>query len=324
MAETSRMQLVFAADIARDGTYREITERWPETKPVESGWRWIHADLGAPGVAEWVEARLPAIAAGALLQSETRPRADGHGAGVILNLRGVNLNPGGVAEDMVSLRMWATADIVVSVRIRRVFAVTDLIDTARVSACLPVNPGAFLVEIVERLTNRIEATSVELEDMVAELEEARYADMPGAVGNIPPLRRRAIRLRRHIAPQRDALLRLAEIRNFEMDALTRAALSEEANRTARAVEEVEAARDRLAALQDHEDALESRRIARNGYVLSVVAAIFLPLGFLTGVFGMNVAGLPGTEAPRAFWTLAGAMAALAIVIVLILRRLRLF
>jgi len=28
------------------------------------------------------------------------------------------------------------------------------------------------------------------------------------------------------------------------------------------------------------------------YVLSIVAAIFLPLSFLTGLFGMNVAGLP--------------------------------
>ena len=36
------------------------------------------------------------------------------------------------------------------------------------------------------------------------------------------------------------------------------------------------------------------------YILSVVAAIFLPLSFLTGLFGMNVAGLPGTEDPFAF------------------------
>ena len=29
------------------------------------------------------------------------------------------------------------------------------------------------------------------------------------------------------------------------------------------------------------------------YVLSIVAAIFLPISFVTGLFGMNVAGLPG-------------------------------
>ena len=36
------------------------------------------------------------------------------------------------------------------------------------------------------------------------------------------------------------------------------------------------------------------------YVLSVVAAIFLPLGFLTGLLGMNVGGLPGVESPYGF------------------------
>ena len=36
------------------------------------------------------------------------------------------------------------------------------------------------------------------------------------------------------------------------------------------------------------------------YVLSIVAAIFLPLTFVTGLLGMNVAGLPGTEDSNGF------------------------
>jgi zinc transporter len=36
------------------------------------------------------------------------------------------------------------------------------------------------------------------------------------------------------------------------------------------------------------------------YVLSVVAAIFLPLTFVTGLLGMNVGGLPGLESPNGF------------------------
>jgi len=45
-------------------------------------------------------------------------------------------------------------------------------------------------------------------------------------------------------------------------------------------------------------------------VLSIVAAIFLPLSFLTGLMGMNVAGLPGLENEWAF--------AILVVIMLIL------
>ena len=52
------------------------------------------------------------------------------------------------------------------------------------------------------------------------------------------------------------------------------------------------------------------------YVLSMITAIFLPLSFLTGVFGMNVAGLPGTEAPDAFTTLMMAMGGIAVVMLI--------
>jgi zinc transporter len=36
------------------------------------------------------------------------------------------------------------------------------------------------------------------------------------------------------------------------------------------------------------------------YVLSVVAAVFLPLTFVTGLLGMNVGGLPGVDSPAGF------------------------
>ena len=37
-----------------------------------------------------------------------------------------------------------------------------------------------------------------------------------------------------------------------------------------------------------------------GGIAGIVAAVFLPLTFVTGVLGMNLAGLPGTEHPSAF------------------------
>ena len=36
------------------------------------------------------------------------------------------------------------------------------------------------------------------------------------------------------------------------------------------------------------------------YVLSIVAAIFLPLSFFTGLMGINVGGMPGVEDCLAF------------------------
>jgi zinc transporter len=46
------------------------------------------------------------------------------------------------------------------------------------------------------------------------------------------------------------------------------------------------------------------------YTLSIIAAIFLPLGFLTGLFGVNVGGIPGTESSWGFLIVCALMAAL--------------
>ncbi len=37
------------------------------------------------------------------------------------------------------------------------------------------------------------------------------------------------------------------------------------------------------------------------YLLSVITAVFLPLGFITGLLGVNVAGIPGDKTPWAFF-----------------------
>ena len=48
------------------------------------------------------------------------------GDGLLLTLRGVNLNPGADPEDMVALRLWVEPDRVISIRHRPVMAVNDL------------------------------------------------------------------------------------------------------------------------------------------------------------------------------------------------------
>lgn len=43
---------------------------------------------------------------------------------------------------------------------------------------------------------------------------------------------------------------------------------------------------------------------RNIYFLSIVTALLLPISFITGIFGMNVGGLPFLDSPGGFaWTL---------------------
>ena len=44
----------------------------------------------------------------------------------------------------------------------------------------------------------------------------------------------------------------------------------------------------------------AEQMNRTMYLLSIVAAIFLPLGLITGLLGINVAGIPGSSTSGAF------------------------
>jgi len=80
----------------------------------------------------------------------------------------------------------------------------------------------------------------------------------------------------------------------------RARLREVSDKVTRYVEELDSARERATVVQDELAGRLSDDLNRKMYVLTVIAGIFLPLGFVTGLLGINVGGIPGTEAPWGF------------------------
>lgn len=122
-----------------------------------------------------------------------------------------------------------------------------------------------------------------------------------------------------IVPAISKPVALADNQAWRLELRAAALLSETANRTTRTVEALDATHDRLLATQDHLDILHASALGRNSYLLSVVAAIFLPLGFLTGLFGINVGGMPGVETPMGFWIVTGGSAVIGIALFAIFR-----
>ncbi len=321
---TQALAPVAAFDILEDGSARPA----PDSAPAPGAgarWRWLHLDLADPGLPDWAARHLDKPVAAGLTLAEARPRADLLGEGILLTLRGVNLNPGQSTEDMISLRLWVTGDLIVSARKRKVFAIDALRQKAGEEGRLPARPGAFLADLIEGLTDRIETVSLETGQATEALEEAVFdAGQAPERDALALMRVKIIRLSRYVEPQREALARLAGLDSPLIDPETRARISQSANSTARSDEELDALRERLSTLQDYLEGLHAAKASRNSNILSIVAAIFLPLGFLTGVFGMNVAGLPGVSWPGAFMVVALSMLALAAGLLILFRWLKWF
>lgn len=310
--------LVCGFDIWADGAAIAVADDAPRPA-TGAAWRWLHFEVA--GLEEWSNAHLPPLAAATLCQPETRPRCEAFPEGVAINLRGVNLNDGHRAEDMVSLRIWVTDELVVTARLRKVMAL-DAIRHACDTGKGPETPGKFLDLTARGLVDRAEQVAADLEEATSTLEENSLETQGITADDIVRHRLAVIMLRRFASPQRDALNNLTTLTGPLLSKSVRLRIRESANRATRLAETLDTLHDRLAVLQDHVDARANHGMGRNSYVLSVVAAIFLPLGFATGLFGVNVAGMPGGETPAAFWVLTLAMAGLGVALLAFFRWMR--
>jgi zinc transporter len=285
-----------------DGT-QVTTLTWEELdswQPAD-GLLWVHCDARSERVNRWLnaEGRLPPTVAHALLADETRPRVALVEAGVLLNLRGVNENPGAEPEDMVSLRIWAEQHRVITVRQRRMIARREVL--ASLERDPATNSGDLLVRIAGFLIGRMSDVVENIDDRLANLEERVLEDPDKSIRiELAGVRREVIALRRYLAPQREALGRLYGERIAWFSDLDRLRLREVSDRLIRYIEDLDAARERAAVIQEELATRLSEQLNERMYVLAIVAALFLPLGFLAGLLGVNLGGIPGSANPIAF------------------------
>ena len=104
--------------------------------------------------------------------------------------------------------------------------------------------------------------------------------------------------------------------------MTDARLLKSIARLRRYIDDVDISKESALVLQDELRARSLSSSENATYMLTVVAGIFLPLSFLTGLLGINVGGIPGVNNPEAFWTVVGICVAVLIGLLLLFKRLR--
>jgi zinc transporter len=287
----------------------QVLETEPEEadRPSRDGTLiWIQIDGREPRYREWLETRsnLPASVISALTAVETRPRCEQIGDGALINLRGLGETPEDDPDRLVSIRMWAERGRVISMGYRRLAAMPAL--HAKMLAGEIRDPGdlvsALAMAITTTLDEEIAALGDELDDCETSLDAERAYAMRRAIART---RSEAIEYRRFVVPQRQALERMAALPVDWLEEDDRMHLREAADRFARMAEELEAIRERAALMHEQLTDLRAEQIEIRTLILSIVALVFLPLTFLTGLLGMNVEGIPFAHASWAFWGVVG-------------------
>ncbi len=289
---------------------------------------WTHWQRMHPDTEAWLyeKSGLPDYIIEPLLEEETRPRIVETPAGILLFLRGINLNPGAEPEDMISIRLWVDKHRIISLRFRRLMAVRDIRDDLE-NGNGPCNSGDFIAELCEVLFNRLQPIITDIEDHIDDIEELMLEHPKRDIRQrINKLRRRCITLRRHLSPQRDVMLGLINAKASWLSDTHRAQLRENLDQITRYLEALDVARERALVVQDEISSHMGDALQHNMYIFSIITAVFLPLSFLTGLFGVNLGGIPGGHEDNtwAFGVFCGLVAIVGLLEFWVLKRKKWF
>jgi zinc transporter len=281
---------------------------------------WVHIDYSSEQARGWLTARgLEPFVIDTLIRNESRPNMVAVDDGLLIVLRGINRNAGADPEDMVSLRIWIERDRMISVRQRQVIAAREVFAELE-NGKGPKDLAELLTRLIERLADGIAVFVDDIEERIEQREADVETGEPQTIrSDVSAIRRQLATVRRFLAPQRDALDALFRQGKSFLDEDKLYLVREQSDRITRYVEDLDLVRERALVVQEELFNRISQEQNARTYVLSIVAAIFLPITFISGLFGMNVAGLPGLENIDSFWIVSGVMLATSVAILLGLR-----
>ncbi|MDF2184792.1 zinc transporter ZntB [Grimontia hollisae] len=288
-----------------------------EPSAITSG-NWYHCQRDAIGLRGWLtENKVPEAIIDSLLTDDTRPRFEQfHDDCFLVILRGINLNEGSEPDDMLSLRiLWFNGAIISTRKVpsRAVSRLIERLEMGKGPGSLP----ALLVGMAMGINGIISDFLSPVEESIDGLDEVNVANLK----TLNTLNSRLLRLRRYLKPQHyvfEDLLHadipvLKPHKNHIKNCL---------DTTARINESIDFYIDQINLYQTNVNQQQAEVMNRNTYLFSVIAGIFLPAGFFTGLLGVNIGGIPGVENPMAFTLFCLSLIAVVALEVVILKRLR--
>jgi len=192
----------------------------------------------------------------------------------------------------------------------------------RNSLALGEGAAALMHRIVDSMVDNYRPEIEELSERLDALEERVF---DGAAANLAKdildFKRDVASLRRVVQPQRDVVGRLARREFPFIDEPISYRYRDVYDHLVRLADESMVFQDRITSLLDANLAIVANQLNTIMKILTIIATVFMPLTFITGLYGMNVDlphfGLGGVEM---FWVLMGLMVTIVAAMLIYFRR----
>lgn len=290
---------------------------------------WLHLNLADQRTQNWIMSSsvIPRSAAETLLGTDGHMRLEPVGNGLVGVLGDLHHEFDADTSAVGVLRLYLCDRWLITAR-REPLRAVDRLRRALTDDGLQVERAADLVvHLLNHLSATLGAVIAELVEAVDDVEDKLLADRANReAGELGRVRRVVAQLRRHIVPQRQALVGVLNNLPAWLTPEDASSLRLATERLAAVGHDLDFVAERSLLLQNELSGRLAETTNRNLYFLSIITAIFLPMTLITGIFGMNVGGLPGVGDGNdfAFWWVMGGMGATGIVAVIFLRWRHLF
>ena len=283
-------------------------------RPEPGGWAWIDIDVGSSdsaAVVEYLESLdLDVLSIADAVHDEDLPKVDDFGSSLLVVLHGLRSDQ----VDTSEVDCFVTEGTLVTVHGEDAPGIDVLWSEMQANAALASGSvDVLLARVADVLTRRLMGVLAEFEDMVDELIDMALRADARTIGEITAIRSDLTAIRRVVHPQREILDVLRSSPSTLITDEGRRRFSDVFDLADRVSAELAVARAVLGETLDAYRGAEARRATDVSKVLTVYAAILLPLSLITGFFGMNFANLPGIDSDIGWVVVFAVMLVVAIV-----------
>ena len=177
--------------------------------------------------------------------------------------------------------------------------------------------------LLDNLVDNYFSVIDKVDEQIEKLEEEIIKEpQSGSKAKNHNLKREMLILRKAVQPLREAISKFAKSENYVVADSTGIFLRDLYDHTIQVMDMVENYRDVLTGLQDLYLSEISFKMNQVMQVLTVISTIFIPLSFLTGMYGMNFDHIPELKHENGYFILLGVMATITVGLLIYFRKNR--
>jgi len=271
--------------------------------PETSGFVWLHFNLSQASTEKWLHQNLPLsqLFTESINDGSRSTRVELDDDTLVAVVNDVHYDFDFEPSDISTLWLSVGPHLVVSARLQPLRSIDRLRDAVKKGARLRSSID-LLVHLMhdqgDVLVNIVRGTSARVDEIEDKLLAGKLETKRASLGS---LRRLLVRLQRLLAPEPAAMFRLLKsppvwMQQDDVEDLRQS--TEEFNVT---LSDMTALQERIKLLQEEIAGRVAEANNRSLFVLTIVTVLALPINIMTGMFGMNVGGIPLAEHPWGFW-----------------------